>query len=169
MKTEISITTEPAHNQLSENNCINEIIDEIIIDSKNKESKYDYSKKLQLVKKINKIKKKDYLLNIFKIILKDNKDFSENNNGVFIFFHNLSDETYEKLEMYVNYIFKLHQKNSNSELSDSIKNSDIISSIAISNGDNKKEIHIAGNLSNKEKLLLRRKKYEEYITCNQNQ
>jgi hypothetical protein len=169
MKTEISITTEPTHNQLSENNCINQIIDEIIFDSKNKESKYDYSKKLQLVKKINKIKKKDYLLNIFKIILKDNKDFSENNNGVFIFFHNLSDETYEKLEMYVNYIFKLHQKNSNSELSDSIRNSDIISSIAISNVDNKKEIYIANNLSNKEKSLLRRKKYEEYITCNQNQ
>ena len=115
MKTESLITTEPIHNQLLDNNCINEIIDEIIIDSKNKESKYDYTKKLQLVKKINKIKKKDYLLNIFKIILKDNKDFSENNNGVFIFFHNLTDETYEKLEMYVNYIFKLHQKNSNSE------------------------------------------------------
>jgi hypothetical protein len=168
MKTEI--TTEPAHNQLLENNCINQIIDEIIIESKNKESKYDYSKKLQLVKKINKIKKKDYLLNIFKIILKDNKDFSENNNGVFIFFHNLTDETYEKLEMYVNYIFKLHHKNLNTELSDSIRNSDIISSIAIGNiGDNKKEIHIASNLSNKEKSLLRRKKYEEYITCNQNQ
>jgi hypothetical protein len=170
MKTEISITTESTNNQLSENNCINEIIDEIIIDTKNKESKYDYSKKLQLVKKINKIKKKDYLLNIFKIILKDNKDFSENNNGVFIFFHNLSDETYEKLEMYVNYIFKLHQKYSNSELSDSIKNSDIISTITSGIvGDNKKEIHITGNLSNKEKSLLRRKKYEEYINCNQNQ
>jgi hypothetical protein len=169
MKTEISVTTESAHNQLSENNCINEIIDEIIIETKNKESKYDYSKKLQLVRKINKIKKKDYLLNIFKIILKDNKDFSENNNGVFIFFHNLTDETYEKLEMYVNYIFKLHQKNTNSELSDSIKNSDIISSIAMGAiNDNKKEIHVSGNLSNKEKSLLRRKKYEEYINCNQN-
>jgi len=167
MKTEISITTELAHNQLSENNCINEIIDEIIIDGKNKESKYDYSRKLQLVRKINKIKKKDYLLNIFKIILKDNKDFSENNNGVFIFFHNLTDETYEKLEMYVNYIFKLHQKNTNSELSDSIKNSDIINSITM-NVDNKKEIQVSGNLSNKEKSLLRRKKYEEYINCNQN-
>ena len=163
MKTEIT-TTEPTHNQLLENNCINQIIDEIIIESKNKESKYDYSKKLQLVKKINKIKKKDYLLNIFKIILKDNKDFSENNNGVFIFFHNLTDETYEKLEMYVNYIFKLHHKNISSELSDSIKNSDIISTY-----ENKKEILIAGNLSNKEKSILRRKKYEEYITCNQNQ
>ena len=170
MKKDFSITTEQTHNQLSENNCINEIIDEIIIDSKNKESKYDYSKKLQLVRKINKIKKKDYLINIFKIILKDNKDFSENNNGVFIFFHNLADETYEKLELYVNYIFKLHQKNTNSELSDSIRNSDIISTITSGiNSDNKKEIHINSNLSNKEKSLLRRKKYEEYITCNQNQ
>jgi len=169
MKTESSIITEHSHNQLTENNCINEIIDEIIIDPKNKESKYDYSKKLQLVRKINKIKKKDYLLNIFKIILKDNKDFSENNNGVFIFFHNLTDETYEKLEMYVNYIFKLHQKNTSSELSDSIKNSDIITIAAGTCSENKKEIFIAGNLSNKEKSLLRRKKYEEYITCNQNQ
>ena len=58
MKKDFSITTEPTHNQLLENNCINQIIDEIIIESKNKESKYDYSKKLQLVKKINKIKKK---------------------------------------------------------------------------------------------------------------
>mgnify|MGYP000951179784 CR=1 FL=1 len=41
-----------------------------------------------LVKKINKIKKKEYLINIFKIITKDSKDFSENNNGIFIFFHN---------------------------------------------------------------------------------
>jgi len=170
MITENLTTVEPTHNQLSDNNCFNKIIDEIIIDSKNKESKYDYSKKLQLVKKINKIKKKDYLLNIFKIILKDNKDFSENNNGVFIFFHNLNDETYEKLEIYVNYIFKLHQKNISSELSDSIKNSDIINSITVGNySENKKEIHISGNLSNKEKSLLRRKKYEEYITYNQNQ
>ena len=72
--------------------------------------------------------------------------------------------------MYVNYIFKLHQKNINSELSDSIRNSDINSTLAINNcSENKKEILIAGNLSNKEKSLLRRKKYEEYIICNQNQ
>ena len=161
MKLESSIITEPIYNQFTDNNCI----DEIIIDPKNKqELKYDYSKKILLVRKINKIKKKDYLLNIFKIILKDNKDFTENNNGVFIFFHNLTEETYEKLDMYVNYIFKLHQKNTTSELSDTIKNSDIVSTL-----ENKKEIFISSNLSNKEKSLLRRKKYEEYITYNQNQ
>lgn len=139
---------------------------EITFDPKNTkiESKYDYSKKMNLVKKINKIKKKEYLVNIFKIITKDSKDFSENNNGIFIFFHNLSDETYEKLDTYVNYIYKIYYKNNNSELSDTLNNSDIISTI-----ENKKEIIIPNNLSNKEKLILRRKRYEEYITYNQNQ
>jgi hypothetical protein len=169
MKSENSIITEPIIYNPINDNPINDIVfneknTEIIYDySKNKiESKYDYSKKTMLVKKINKIKKKEYLLNIFKIIIKDNKDFSENNNGIFIFFHNLTDETYEKLEMYVNYIYKLHFKNNNSELSDTIKNSDIISTL-----ENKKEILLSNNLSNKEKSLLRRKKYEEYITHNQ--
>ena len=169
MKSENSIITEPIIYNPINDNPINDIVfneknTEIIYDySKNKiESKYDYSKKTMLVKKINKIKKKEYLLNIFKIIIKDNKDFSENNNGIFIFFHNLTDETYEKLEMYVNYIYKLHLKNNNSELSDTIKNSDIISTL-----ENKKEILLSNNLSNKEKSLLRRKKYEEYITHNQ--
>ena len=164
MKSENSIITEPIiYNQINDI-VFNEKNTEIIYDySKNKiESKYDYSKKTILVKKINKIKKKEYLINIFKIIIKDNKDFSENNNGIFIFFHNLTDETYEKLELYVNYIYKLHFKNNNSELSDTIKNSDIISTL-----ENKKEILLSNNLSNKEKSLLRRKKYEEYITHNQ--
>ena len=169
MKSENSIITEPIIYNPINDNPINDIVfneknTEIIYDySKNKiESKYDYSKKTMLVKKINKIKKKEYLLNIFKIIIKYNKEFSENNNGIFIFFHNLTDETYEKLEMYVNYIYKLHFKNNNSELSDTIKNSDIISTL-----ENKKEILLSNNLSNKEKSLLRRKKYEEYITHNQ--
>ncbi len=139
---------------------------EIILKPKNKksESKYNYSKKMILVKKINKIKKKDYLINIFKIITKDTKDFSENNNGIFIFFHNLSDETYEKLDVYVNYIYKIYYKNNNSEISDIINISDIKTTV-----DNKKEILLQNNLSNKEKTLLKRKKYEEYINYNQNQ
>jgi hypothetical protein len=46
---------------------------------------------------VSKIKKKEYLIKIFKIITQDNKDYTENNNGIFIFFHNLSDDTYYKL------------------------------------------------------------------------
>jgi len=124
--------------------------------------KYNHAKKIELVKKINKIKKKEYLLNIFKIILLHSKDYTENNNGVFVFFHNLSDEVYEKIETYVNHIYKLHKKSTNilniynSELSETyLINSDTI------------EIENDKNLSNKERLIMRRKKYEKYLDQNQ--
>lgn len=125
---------------------------------------YDHNKKMELVKKINKIKKKEYLLNIFKIILLHSKDYTENNNGVFVFFHNLEDEVYEQIESYVNKIYKMHKKSVssnmlniyNSELSDSQNFcSDTI------------EIDNDKNLSNKEKLIMRRKKYEKYLDQNQ--
>ena len=122
--------------------------------------KYDYAKKIELVKKINKIKKKEYLINIFKIILLHSKDYTENNNGVFIFFHNLSDDTYEQIENYVNLIYKMHKKSTDflntytSELSDN-------------NYFNSDTIEIDKQLSNKEKMIMRRKKYEEYLNQNQ--
>lgn len=124
---------------------------------------YDHNKKMELVKRINKIKKKEYLINIFKIILLHSKDYTENNNGVFVFFHNLEDEVYDQIENYVNKIYKMHKKSSsnilniyNSELSDSQNFcSDTI------------EIDNDKNLSNKEKLIMRRKKYEKYLDQNQ--
>lgn len=123
---------------------------------------YDHNKKMELVKKINKIKKKEYLINIFKIIKLYSKDYTENNNGVFVFFHNLTDEVYEQIESYVNKIYKMHKKSSNilniynSELSDS---QNLISDTI--------EIDNDKNLSNKEKLIMRRKKYEKYLDQNQ--
>ena len=125
---------------------------------------YDHNKKMELVKRINKIKKKEYLINIFKIILLHSKDYTENNNGVFVFFHNLEDEVYDQIENYVNKIYKMHKKSVssnmlniyNSELSDSQNFcSDTI------------EIDNDKNLSNKEKLIMRRKKYEKYLDQNQ--
>lgn len=104
---------------------------EIIINAKNKE-KYDYDKKMEIVKKINKIKKKEYLIHIFKIITQDNKDYTENNNGIFIFFHNLTDDIYDKIEIYINYIYKLHKCNANNSDSQFIN--------SFTNDDNNKNI-----------------------------
>ena len=128
---------------------------------------YDHNKKMELVKKINKIKKKEYLINIFKIILLHSKDYTENNNGVFVFFHNLGDDVYDQIESYVNKIYKMHKKSSsnvlniyNSELSD---NQNFFSdTIEIDNDNNNDK-----NLSNKEKLIMRRKKYEKYLDQDQ--
>ena len=84
-------------------------------------------KKLEIVKKINKIKKKEYLINIFKIITRDNNEYTENNNGIFIFFHNLSDDVYDKIDTYINYIYKIHKcNNTDSQYINSITNDDIV-------------------------------------------
>ncbi len=133
-----------------------------------KKVKYDHHKKMELVKKINKIKKKEYLVNIFKIITLGSKDFTENTNGVFVFFHNLDDETYDKLDNYVSLIYKLHKKSNSleniltTELSDSL--------LTYSENDNIDKIdfnNVNRELSNKEKMIMRRKKYEEYLNTNQ--
>jgi hypothetical protein len=141
-------------NNLLENNQENDIILNIV--------KYDHVKKMEIKKKIEKIKKKEYLLDIFKIITSESRDYSENNNGVFIFFHDLTDETYEKVENYVNNIYKLYKNNINNN-SASIFNSEISESI-----NDYPENSNDKNLTNKEKMILRRKKYEEYLTHNQN-
>jgi hypothetical protein len=151
--------------ELDTTNTYNDQHSDIII----KVSKYDHTKKAELAKNINKIKKKEYLVNIFRILTSSSKDYTENTNGVFIFFHNLSDEVYEKVDAYINLIFKLHKKKSSlksiltSELSENIQ---ILSDTCCSDNiefDNIKE------LSNKEKMIMRRKKYEEYLNQNQNQ
>ena len=145
------------------NKDINKIIEEnaeneVTINSK--KSKYDHVKKMEIKKKIEKIKKKEYLVDIFRIITSETKDYSENNNGVFIFFHDLPDEVYEKVENYVNNIYKLYK--SSSDITSNIFNSELSETI---NEYSDKDID--KNLTNKEKMILRRKKYEEYLSTNQ--
>jgi len=170
---DLNIKIEKSNDDLEENS-------DVVI----KVSKYDHNKKAELVRRINKIKKKEYLINIFNIITASSKDYTENTNGVFIFFHNLEDEVYEKLESYVNNIYKLHKKNLNlkniinSELSDSIIGmsetiNDIDNTInSDNNTQNNNQINtqikdINKQLSNKEKMIIKRKKYEQYLNKNQ--
>jgi hypothetical protein len=126
--------------------------------------KYDYTKKMELVKKIQKIKKSEYLINIFKIIKMESKNYNVNNNGIFVMFHDLSDEIYENIENYVDSIYKLHKKSMNiiniydSEYSEN----QLIQSIL----SDKIELDNEKNLSNKEKVIMKRKKYEKYLDQN---
>ncbi len=127
--------------------------------------KYDYTKKMELVKKIQKIKKSEYLINIFKIIKLNSKKYNINSNGIFVMFHDLSDDVYENIENYVNSIYKLHKKSLSvvnvydSEYSEN----QIIQSIL----SDTIELDNEKNLSNKEKVIMRRKKYEKYLDQNQ--
>lgn len=126
--------------------------------------KYDYTRKMELVKKIEKIKKSDYLINIFKIIKKQSENYNINNNGIFIFFHDLNDEVYESIENYVDSIYKLHKKSQSNKIdiyNSDYSNNQIIQSIISDTIDYDKE------LSNKEKIIKRRKNYAKYLDQNQ--
>ncbi len=127
---------------------------------------FDYHKKIELAKKINKITKKKHLINIFNIIQNyNNAEYTENDNGIFILFHNLPNDIYFKIENYVNDVyFKHQQKKLNNELTtntiDNFSNSDSSTNLNLNINN------LSKNLSNKEKILLKRKKYEEYINNN---
>ncbi len=126
--------------------------------------KYDYTKKMELVKKIQKIKKSEYLINIFKIIKLESKKYNINNNGIFVMFHDLSDEVYENVENYVNSIYKLHKKTINvvNIYDTEYSENQLIQSIL----SDKMELDNNKNLSNKEKVIMKRKKYEKYLDQN---
>ena len=130
-----------------------------------KTKKYDYSKKMELVRKIQKIKKSEYLINIFKIIKLHSKKYNINSNGIFVMFHDLSDEVYGDIENYVNLIYKLHKKSlSVVNIYDTeCSENKIIQSIL----SDTIELDNEKNLSNKEKVIFRRKKYEKYLNQNQ--
>jgi len=140
-------------NNILENNTTSEITINL-----EKMPKYDHNKKIELKKKIEKIKKKECLIDIFHILTSDKEEYTENNNGVFFFFHDLSDEIYEKVENYVNNIYRLYKTNNTTNMFNSE-----ISETANTNSYN----YIDKNLSNKEKNFVKKKNYEEYLERNQ--
>lgn len=73
--------------------------------SKSKEL-YSHEKKVKLANRISKIKKKSDLVKIFEIIYEDNQSLTENKNGIFMYFNKLNNETYYKLDAYLKCINK---------------------------------------------------------------
>lgn len=79
---------------------------------------WNKERKLKLLKIINKIKKKEHVKQIYKIIKNSGHQYTKNKNGVFFLFHNLKEETYNELE---NYIMNIHANSmSNAEDQSSI-------------------------------------------------
>lgn len=74
---------------------------------------YSHERKKKIAEKIQKIKRKNDLIKIFKLIYEENNQITENNNGIFLFFHKLSDETYKKIEEMLKKIQK--KKNEDSD------------------------------------------------------
>lgn len=65
---------------------------------------YTYDQKKKQKDRIEKLNNKHKYLRILSIITKHNKNIklSNNDNGVFIFYHNLNEGTYKAIEKYLN-------------------------------------------------------------------
>ena len=73
---------------------------------------YSHEKKKKMAKRIQKIKTKEDIAKIVDLIIMDNPHYKENNNGIFMFFHKLKDETYAKIEKELQNIEKNKKQNS---------------------------------------------------------
>lgn len=66
---------------------------------------YSYNDKLYLFNHLSKITDKNHIRDIIKIIsFKNNKFIFEQDNGTYIKFNELTDDTYKELEQYLNNI-----------------------------------------------------------------
>lgn len=129
------------------------------------ESNYSYDQKKKLAAKIQGIKKKENLIEIFKIVHEDNPQFTENHNGVFMFFDKLENTTYYKIEKFLN---KLKRKNDGPDQS-SITSSECKSEKAEYTPYADEEFPAQTNMepklkySNTERSLIKRKQYDKNI------
>jgi hypothetical protein len=116
-------------------------------------------KKRVIKDRIDNVKRRRYLIDIYKIIKSNNDiDSTENKNGIFIHFENLSDATYKKLEKYLNAIDQESQ-NTETEFSATISETNSATIIEENYGTKLK-------FSNKEKNIIRKKEYENMLKSN---
>lgn len=120
-------------------------------------TKYSFEELEKMADKISKIKKRKILEEIRDIIIKNNPNIkiTENSNGLFFHFHNLSNETYDKINILIK---KLTKSKKNSD-------SDQLSSEYIPYSNEEFPFNTTSKLkySNKEKNLIKRKIYDSEI------
>src|SRR3989344_3928315 len=118
---------------------------------------YTFNDKNKIIENIDKIKENmnktnnnKILYDIFNIITKYNIKYTNNSNGIYIRFHNLQDEVYDEIvNILANY---------------SYEEKDEIRSYQPYIHDDLDEMQMTHRLSNLEKNILRKKKYEDAST-----
>lgn len=119
--------------------------------------KFTYDDLTELVRQIENIKKKSLLNEIRDIIFNSNPDlkYTENSNGIYFHFHNLSQETYSKLDKFL-------KKNKNLIIVDDSTENYFETKV----NKDKDEIDFLNGFSNREKNLIKRRLYDTAISRN---
>ena len=131
------------------------------------ETPYPSHKKKRLAERISKLKKKEDMIKIFEIIYQDNKNITENQNGLFMFFHTLNDSTYHKIDLYLRSTVKkksiVDSTDGNSDKQDIEYSSYTKNEFPDQDNFNPKLKY-----SNKEKNLIKRQRYDNHLSSEHN-
>ncbi len=122
------------------------------------EYKIDDIKKI--LKRIETVKERQYIEKIKDIIITENPDisFTKKSSGILLFFHNLSQNTYKRLDLFFE---KLESEKLNT-ISATFSESNNLSNSDDSNNSNVYDSpHV--KLSNSEKKILKKKEYHKQI------
>ena len=123
-------------------------------------NKYTRDQIKKLASKINKFTNKNDFIKIFEILKDEIGDsVTENNNGLFMFFHNLSDDTYEKIEKEVKRVNKKKNYYTDSE---SISKKEYTPYMQ-DDFPTHKDLSPKFKYSNTEKNLIKRRHYNENV------
>ena len=103
---------------------------------------------------------------IFKIVYKNNNNYTKNNNGVFINLNWLNEDTLNQINNYINFCIKSHNEINKYEdichmLNESINNKDDISNEIINNPIIKTIINNKQKVSSSMKFYLLKKKFQK--------
>lgn len=131
------------------------------------ESEYTLKKKKQLVNKIRKIKSKKALCEIYGIILKHNTITSnEVNKHLFMYFHDLSDETYDEIYEYVKRYKKRQKKRDRllSQTDDTMLSTEEYKPYSQDDIVSQRNLSPKLKYSNKEKSLIKRRMYDKKLS-----
>lgn len=127
---------------------------------------YPYEKKKRLANKISKIKNQDVMIKLFEIISEDNNQFSENNNGIFMLFHKLNDNTYYKIESYLKKLSR--NKILSSTTSEEHSSTKPFAPYIEDEFPEEHNLSPKYKYSNKEKNIIKRQRYDKAISTENN-
>lgn len=122
---------------------------------------YSYKKKQKLANIISKLKKKEDMINIMNIISEDKVNITENQNGLFLLFDKLNDDTYRKIEVYLESIQKKPITSSDCSSANGSMSTDKKNYTPNFNDDGVNGQNI--RYTSKERNIIKREKYENIV------
>jgi len=133
------------------------------------EATYSYEKKKRLAERISKVKRKEDMVKIFEIIYQDNKNITENQNGLFMFFHKLNDSTYHKIDLFLRSTTKKKTSDENNTTSDcKSESAKGYTSYVKNDFPDQESLNPKLKYSNREKNLIKRQRYDDHLNSEHN-